>query len=548
MTPIVHVTFIEADLHGGTVMNIRFKIFLVLGITLLNNGFSASQKPNSYLASKKYAITHFDSSQSDLMPYPAKKGVFHMDPTSFPRVISGPVSIMTLASTSPNYMWAVSSQGVSYVDISNGGLKELASTQIPGIPVLSEEILKKGLHKKFSSLSDVEKVVKDWKIDWTRMANGVYSFVDRDNNVYYNTFDKRVFVFGLKDPKNPTAGIEIKASRDFKEMMGEKEGLAGLSLTYDGKLVVVGNNSLSILNRDLKGEPYTFKFNPDEYVSNSVAIDDKNGIYVASDKNMRKLVWMRTKISEDSKDGAWISPYDSGREPNSVKFGTGTGSTPTLMGFGKDEDRLVLITDGADRMKLIAFWRDQIPQDYKKIDEVNMDRIAGVIPVTCGLKPLPEFIQSEQSVVVDGYGAFVVNNIRKEGAKDRLVDVLAGGPVFDPPKGVERFQWSTTANSFLSVWTRNDVVSTSMVPAVSGPSEIVFVNGYTKEDGWEVTGMDWKNGKTVHRTIFGQSNFGNGAYSIVQFLENGDLLFNSVGGVTRIQYGMEKLKQAEEAK
>jgi len=33
--------------------------------------------------------------------------------------------------------------------------------------------------------------------------------------------------------------------------------------------------------------------------------------------------------------------------------------------------------------------------------------------------------------------------------------------------------------------------------------------------------------------IFGQDNLGNGAYAIIQFAPNGDLLFNSVGGPFR---------------
>jgi hypothetical protein len=52
--------------------------------------------------------------------------------------------------------------------------------------------------------------------------------------------------------------------------------------------------------------------------------------------------------------------------------------------------------------------------------------------------------------------------------------------------------------------------------------------------GWELTGMDWNTGETVHRTIFGQDNLGNGAYALIQFLENGDLLFNSIGGPVRV--------------
>jgi hypothetical protein len=35
-----------------------------------------------------------------------------------------------------------------------------------------------------------------------------------------------------------------------------------------------------------------------------------------------------------------------------------------MMGFGDDPDKLVVITDGADRMNLVAFWCDQIPDGY----------------------------------------------------------------------------------------------------------------------------------------------------------------------------------------
>jgi hypothetical protein len=70
---------------------------------------------------------------------------------------------------------------------------------------------------------------------------------------------------------------------------------------------------------------------------------------------------------------------------------------------------------------------------------------------------------------------------------------------------------------------------------VSTASNIVFVNGYTKQDGWELTGMDWNTGEIVHRTIFGQDNLGNGAYALIQFLPDGDLLFNSVGGAARMR-------------
>ena len=55
-----------------------------------------------------------------------------------------------------------------------------------------------------------------------------------------------------------------------------------------------------------------------------------------------------------------------------------------------------------------------------------------------------------------------------------------------------------------------------------------------QKTGWEVTGLDWDNGKTVYRAKFGFDNYGHGAYAIVQFLPNGDLLFNSIAGPVRV--------------
>lgn len=86
---------------------------------------------------------------------------------------------------------------------------------------------------------------------------------------------------------------------------------------------------------------------------------------------MHKFVWKNGKLSEDEADGAWTASYDGGPEAPAIKMGYGTGSTPTLMGFGDDEDKLVVITDGAKRMKLVAFWRDDIPEDAVPVDAEN---------------------------------------------------------------------------------------------------------------------------------------------------------------------------------
>lgn len=499
---------------------------------------------NPFLAADKYAMSHFDPAQSDAMPFPAPRGTFQVNLRNVPRVTAGPVNIMQLASTSPNYMWGAGSGGVNYIDISKGGFRSVAQYATPGLVDIAASRLDSVLAQRFSSIGDVENAVGELGVNFSRLTNNVYMLVDSDN-VLYAAGGNKIFAYGLVNPNDPSQGIQVLRTLDLTEelkKLAEEGGdlfskygtfIVGASLTYDGKLIVLTNGTVTVLDRSFKGPRHTIRFGTNEYISNSLAVDEKNGIYIASDRKMHKVVWTGSKLSQDERDGAWSASYDTGREPPSVKFGLGTGSTPTLMGFGDEQDKLVVITDGSDRMKLLAFWRDEIPADAKASGKAS--RIAHAIQVTAGLSPAPEFIQSEQSVVVKGYGAFVVNNIRPEGHPDKLIDVLAGGPVFAPASGVERFEWDQKLNKWQSVWTRGDVVSTSMVPSVSIPSNIVFVNGYSTDDGWEVTGMDWNTGKTVHRTIFGQDNLGNGAYAIMQFLQNGDMLFNSVGGPARVK-------------
>ncbi|WP_250439677.1 hypothetical protein [Caballeronia sp. AZ1_KS37] len=499
------------------------------------HALEAKQPPrNPFLAAEKYSITHFDSSQSDAFPYAVKPGFFNVDISKAPRVVAGPVNIMTLASTSPNYMWGVSSEGVTYIDVSNGGFKEVARAPSPGNKVIPAALHDKVLGERYTNIKQAEDAVfKTYGLDWTRVVNGVYSVVDKDNHVYYNDSDGNISMFGLVDEKNPAAGIKVIKTVDMKPIVG-KAHLVGTGVTYDGKFVVASNVSISVFDRSLEGQPQTIRFAPGEFVSNSFAIDQKGGIYIASNRVMHKVVWTGTKLSEDEADGAWKAEYEHGDQPPAVKFGDGTGSTPTLMGFGDDQDKLVVITDGANRMHLVAFWRDQMPAGWKQIPGTKSPRIAGQIGITAGLKHPPKFVQSEQSVVVNGYGAFVVNNVAEKGHPDKLVDVLSLGPVNKPASGAERLEWDPKKHAWRSVWTRDDVVSISMVPSTSSASNMVFVNGYYPKTGWEITGMDWNTGKTVHRVSFGQSNLGNGAYAIIQYLSNGDLLMNSIGGPTRV--------------
>jgi hypothetical protein len=56
----------------------------------------------------------------------------------------------------------------------------------------------------------------------------------------------------------------------------------------------------------------------------------------------------------------------------------GSGTTPTLMGFGDDDpDELVVIADAAELgTNAVTFWRDEIPNDFKQKPGTKSRRIA----------------------------------------------------------------------------------------------------------------------------------------------------------------------------
>jgi hypothetical protein len=58
---------------------------------------------NPYLSAPLYGITHINSSQSDSTPYGPPDGQFTVDPAQQPIVYGGPITIMTLAATDPDF-------------------------------------------------------------------------------------------------------------------------------------------------------------------------------------------------------------------------------------------------------------------------------------------------------------------------------------------------------------------------------------------------------------------------------------------------------------
>lgn len=532
---------------------LRRSTLFLLSSTLLMGVAHAEQRPerNPFLSADIYGVTHINPAKQNSIPYKIPLKTQNIDLDALTPVWGGPVNNATYASTVAGYFWSVSTDRVALIDARGKNWKMVADIDLPGASRRSKDALQKIVGFNYKDMKGAETHLKSilGENPGSLMPAGVYALVSNKDVVYANA-GTIVSAIGRVDPKDISKGLEVKAQFDTATIVpptsvfGEtpRVGLVGMNMTYDGHIVIGALNGITVVDADLKKGQFQSFEDDNQLATNSLAIDNKGGIYVATGSKkpklpgvMHKFVWKAGKISKDVKDGAWKAQYDGGDWPPAIKAGTGTGSTPTLMGFGDNEDKLVLITDGSNRMKLVAFWRDGIPADARKVPGALSDRIADQKPVTAGISEQRAWLQSEQTIIVSGQGAFVVNNLIEEGHPDRIIDVMTVGPVHRPPSGVEKIVWNPKENRFYSAWTRGDIISISMVPLASSGANAVFVNGYSAKDGWEVTGLDWDTGTTVSRTIFGHNNKGNGTYAILQFLEDGDMLFNSVIGPYRIR-------------
>ena len=302
--------------------------------------------------------------------------------------------------------------------------------------------------------------------------------------------------------------------------------------TVSGRLITLDPQTLEILDSLLLSEG--------EVISNSIASSEElNGraIYVASNRAMyRFVVEADGRIHRDAQVGGWRAAYSEGRRFDYGKIGTGTGATPTLMGFGEDEDKLVVITDGADKMGLVAFWRDQIPEDARPLPQQD-PRVADVFVVDFG----DDISQSEQSVVTAGPYAFVVSSVPQRKAdplpaRGAYLRGLLTGVTREPVMGIAMYQWDSEKNRWQSSWQRTDVGSLATVPMLSIPTRQVIINGYFQDRLGESyhLGFDIDSGDVVMSIAAGINPLFNGTFTGLKCDPTGNIWYTMMFGLVTL--------------
>ena len=288
--------------------------------------------------------------------------------------------------------------------------------------------------------------------------------------------------------------------------------IVGLNMTYDNHLAVVTElGMVGILPNQLEeiaaDDVQTFAINGEkcqtdndglEIVSNSLAVDEAGGIFVVTSQNMIRLDWDSITLTE-----TWRTHYEAGNgDVSPIRLGPGSGATPSLMGTG-DEDKFVVITDGQDLMHLVLFWRDSIPTDWEAIAPGKDRRIACEIPVTFG-EPDATTSLSEQSVLVSGYAAVIVNNQLRQASPtfanlppfvNSALAAAAGGRPDFAPYGIERIDWNPKTRQCETVWVNNELSIPNGIPTMSRETALFYGIGL-RDGAWGVEAIDFATGES----------------------------------------------------
>ena len=505
---------------------------------------------NPYLADSAYPIAHGTCAQQDATPLagpvgPGRRlGVGDLDyaflgPMQMGLAISGPYP------DGRRVIWNNGSERITKLDEET--FEVLASYEIPGRPQTPEAEIETALGRLDTETGpDAIAQAMDLAVRFLMGLSGVYFVLDRDNTLFLGHPDHLV-AYGDADPNDPASPIVERGRWDRPaEVTG---GFVGCNITSDGWLVMSTDTGWVVcLSRSLDdhrairlrgaegAEAHTEAMAAERgnrgfgWVRTSLCTDDAGGIYVSSLDHTHKVIWRNHELSIDEADGAWMAPYRNGA-------GLGSGTTPCLMGFGADEDRLVVIGDGDDVVNITLFWRDEIPDDWEQLPDAPCRRIAAMGRADLG-DPSRTALQTEQSITVSGYGAMTVDNEPAsipDGFPERgrrlLVFWLGHHPEYTP-HGLHKFTWDPATRAFDTAWVCDAVASCNSVPYVSEAADLVYTVGARNHE-WTLEAVRWSTGEPVFHHILGPSRH-NSLGAGVTIDEDGRILHGTAFGKLRI--------------
>ncbi len=521
-----------------------------------DNGIPA----NPWIADSPYAISHHDPAQTDVTPVdgPTLGGRIRFDQAQTVPVVwcSAPIYKLVGEET---VVVASTPMGLIKVRATGDDFSVVSSVPYPNRESVHAEVTDARIAEVMGAIDEKRRAKQDWRllfnsllmyykfnINMRTMPSGAYALFDRDG-YHYTFYDRQHLVKSfdqnkVEEPLVPLQYANIVSQLPRDDAKGI-DRILGINMTYDGFIVAAAAGAVIITDRELNVVDY--QLFPGELVENSIAVDPDNGIYVVTSANMHKLVWTGSALSQDAKDGAWSSPYDVMPRGMATDMGAasqGSGTTPSLLGFGDDEDKLVVISDGnAENAQIVAFWRDKIPQNFKQKPGTQSRRIADQISFRLSQTTV------EASPVVYGNGVLVVNSTYPEPgpiSMDLISNAFLAGTTREPPRGIQKYEWLPGENRFIESWSIDDVDNTDwMPPALSTANGLVYIAN-KRDDNYEYFAADWETGEKKATWQFpDDSVLWNTWGGITVFLPDGDFLLGGFFAIKRYDTsGMKKIR------
>lgn len=525
-----------------------FGWLLVGNIPAQDKATPAMPARNPWLADSVYPVTHVNSAATNAVPFAGllkgKKLTRDRDVKVVPNLWA---SNPTVKKVGPDTVaFASGTLGIRKLLLTGKACEELAFTPYPGLEGAAKRIDASVVAVLLAKVDAARRAKDDGRLltaiggmealgapipNGTSCSDNLF---DRDGFHYCVYGGRRVlkttddnFAHG---PIHIVKSVDVAAALPVQAARGATR-IVGLGMTYDGHLAVVAAGALVVLDRDLNLKSFvTF---PGEAVENSLAIDERNGIYVATSRRMLKTVWTGEQLSASEADGAWESGYDWTPDDKALAAGAtsrGSGTTPVLMGFGNDPDKLVVIADASESgTNLVAFWRDAIPADFKPKYGTKSRRIADQARIEIShytIEPTPTVL---------GYGVAVLNGTYPQPAKvPGLANAFTAGVTRPAPKGIQKFVWNPAARRFDKAWVNRAVDNSDLaVPVVSAKTGLLYA-AHKETGDYQYVGLDWLTGELKERWVFpDDSRLWNAFGGVTTILDDGDLLIGGAFGIKR---------------
>jgi hypothetical protein len=373
----------------------------------------------------------------------------------------------------------------------------------------------------------------------TQSAVGAYALLGKDN-VFYLPLEREVLAFTDQVQGDPSSPIKLLRRWDVPTEITGK--LVGVTATFDGWLMMgTEDGYLVALRRDFGAYdslqlPHAAEEVPLAHASgrpwnrNSLAVDEKGGVFTVTNNWLDKVVWRHHRLSTNANAGAWSEPY-----ANST--GLGTGSSPVLLGTDRDPDQLVVITDGEPVMNITAYWRDSIPRESAQPTGAPSPRIAAQLRADIGDETATS-VQSERSPVISGYTMVLINQ-NPASAPPGLppnARVLVSGFLEDVPEytphGIQSFGWNPRRNRLVERWSNRNVSAGNSFQLIDERSDSVYAIGVRKGI-WTLEGFDLRTGKSRFHWNIGGTKF-NSCFSAVYVDDQGRPLYGTIFGLVRL--------------